>query len=394
MEVLFIAPRIPFPLRQGDRIICHHRLQSLSKKYAITLVTFYDSPAELENIKAISGCCAEVHAIYLPKWRSLLNCVECLFTNRTPFQVAYYKSKQFQAKLDELNSTHSFALAHYFLLRVADYHIPENIPKVIDLIDSMQLNFSSRIAIETNIIKKQLLKAELNRITDYEINLINKFNKLMLVSQRDADFISTDSPKIEVVPVGVDTNIFTPSLTDRRSIVRIIFSGRMGYSPNVYAVLWFVKNCWDTIHRAFPNTRFVVAGADPTKEIINLNSRNIEIAGYVDSMTDTLAQADIAVVPMQSGSGMQNKILEAMACGVPVVTTSFGLGTIKAINGESALVADTVDEFIAAVSSLIKDEAKRTQIGRNGRSLVEAEHSWLSASTKLESIYRSVIIDR
>jgi sugar transferase (PEP-CTERM/EpsH1 system associated) len=393
MRVLFIAPRIPFPLRQGDRLICYHRLQSLSKKHAITLITFYHSPEELENIKEISSLCEEVHAIYLPKWKSILNCAKCLFTPNQPFQVAYYQSKQFQLKIDELTAARTFDLAHYFLLRVANYQVPANVPRIIELIDSMQLNFSSRISIETSIIKKLVLKTELARVTDYEIDVVERFQKSVLVSQRDADFISSDSQKIEIIPVVIDTNVFTPSATERTNpIIELIFSGRMGYSPNIYAVLWFAKNCWDAIHQAFPNTKFVVAGSDATAEIINLGkNKNIEVAGYVESMVDTLCHADIAVVPMQSGSGMQYKILEAMACGLPVVTTSFGLGVINAINGESVMIADTIDEFIAAVNSLIEDEKKRKEIGQNGRSLVEAEHSWLSASTKIESIYESVI---
>ena len=394
MRVLFITPRIPFPLRQGDRVICYQRLQSLSKKYAITLVTFYHSPEELESIKSISEFCEEVHAVYLPKWKSLLNCIECLFSpNNQPFQVAYYRSKQFQSKLDQITSTRNFDLAHYFLLRVAEYQIPSRIPKVIELIDSMQLNFSSRIAIEKNIIKKLILKEELSRVTDYEINVVNKFTKSILVSQIDADLITKDAHKIAIVSSVVNTNIFTPSVNDRsEQIVKLIFLGRMGYSPNIYAVTWFAKNCFPPINHQFPDTRFVIAGADATQEIINLgNKQNIEVTGYVESMTDTLSQSDIAVIPMQSGSGMQNKILEAMACGLPVVTTTLGLGMIQAIDGESILIANTVEQFIAAVSSLIEDESKRREIGQNGRRFVEANHSLLSAAIKIESIYESVI---
>lgn len=397
VRVLFIAPRIPFPLRQGDRVICYQRLQSLSKKYAITLVTFYNSPEELENIKSISEFCEEVHAVYLPKWRSLLNCVECLFSpNNQPFQVAYYKSKQFQSKLDEITSAKNFDLAHYFLLRVAEYQIPNRTPKIIELIDSMQLNFSSRIIIEKNIIKKLILKEELNRVTDYEINVVNNYSKSILVSQIDADLITKDAHKIAIVSSVVNTNIFTPSPTDdNKKTVKLIFLGRMGYSPNIYAVMWFAKNCFPAINRDFPQTKFVIAGADATKEIINLgNEQNIEVTGYVESMTNILSQADIAVIPMQSGSGMQNKILEAMACGLPVVTTTLGLGMIQAINGESILVADTIDEFIAAVNSLIENESKRREIGQNGRKFVETHHSLSSAAAKIESIYESILVDK
>jgi sugar transferase (PEP-CTERM/EpsH1 system associated) len=391
-RVLFIAPRIPFPLMQGDRMVCYHRLQSLSTKYAITLVTFYHSQEELENLKAISDFCEEIYPIYLPKWRSVINCIMCLLDRDTPFQVAYYKSQQLQTKLEELTSSQDFDLAHYFLLRVATYQIPNHIPKIIDLIDSMQLNFSSRIAIEQNIIKKLILKIELNRITSHEINIVNKFRKSILISSKDADFVSRDSQNIEIIPAAINTSIFKPSVNIRSSsVVKIIFSGRMAYEPNIYAVLWFAKNCWERIHRVSPNTKFIVAGADATTEIINLGNRNIEIAGYVESMTDTIAQADIAVVPMQSGSGMQNKILEAMACGLPVVTTTLGLGTIEAIDGQSIMVADTVEEFVTAVTSLIQDRDKRKKMGDNGRKLVKLNYSWSSASNKINSIYEDLI---
>jgi polysaccharide biosynthesis protein PslH len=392
-RILFVSTRIPFPIRQGDRLICYQRLQSLSAKYAITLITFYQSPRELENIKEISGFCEEIHAVYLPKWVSLLNCVTCLFTPGQPFQVAYYNSKKFQLKLNQITSENNFDLAHYFLARVASYQIPSRIPKIIELIDSMQLNFSSRITIEQSKLKKIILKNELPRIANYEINIVDKFRKSILVSQKDANFISKNTNKIAIIPCVVNTDIFIPVDNQTNDqVIKLVFSGRMGYSPNISAALWFAQNCFPAINQAFPNTRFLVVGADATRQIINLGkTKNVEVTGYVESMAEMLSQADIAVMPMQSGSGMQYKILEAMACGLPVVTTTLGLGMIQAIDGESILVADTIESFIEVVSSLIQNRNKRKEIGWNARNFVVEHHSLSHAEIKIESIYQSII---
>jgi polysaccharide biosynthesis protein PslH len=392
-RILFISTRIPFPIRQGDRLICYQRLQDLSKKYSITLMTFYQSPKELESISEIAGFCEEIHAIYLPKWKSVLNCLVCFFTPSMPFQVAYYKSKKFQLKLDQITSACNFDLAHYFLARVANYQVPIQTPKIIELVDSMQLNFSSRIAIEQNKFTKLILENELPRIANYETNVIDQFKKSILVSQIDADLITKDIDKIAIVPCVVNTDIFTPLATQKdNQTIKLVFSGRMGYSPNICAAIWFAKKCFTAINQACPKTKFVIVGADATKTIVNLGkTKNIEVTGYVESMAEMLAQSDIAVMPMQSGSGMQYKILEAMACGLPVVTTTLGLGMIQAIDGESVLIADTIESFIAAVISLIQDRDKRRKIGQNSREFVVKHHSLLHAEAQIESIYQSVI---
>jgi polysaccharide biosynthesis protein PslH len=390
MKVLFIAPRIPFPLLQGDRLICYYRLKALSQQHQITLLTFYQSEKDLQYLAKIEDMCHEVHAIHLPKWQSIYNCATNTIGSKLPFQVAYYRSTEFQTALNRITTETKFDIVHYFLLRMAEYRVPSEIVEVIDLIDSMQLNLSSRLKVEKPITKF-FVREELRRMTSYELDVVSRFKNAILVSQRDAEYFQKSGKEIDVIPLGIDIDLFRPQPPNVNSVVRLIFAGHMSYSPNIYAVQWFIENCWLKVQDSCPNTQFIIAGADAPAEIVNLGDRShIMVTGRVDSMADTLSQSDIAVVPMQSGSGMQFKILEAMSCGLPVITTSFGLGTIKAVPDQQIVVADTADDFISRVVELVRDAHKRVEIGRNARIFIEENHSWHHAAAKIRSIYQAV----
>jgi glycosyltransferase involved in cell wall biosynthesis len=274
---------------------------------------------------------------------------------------------------------------------MAEYKVPDHIPKVIELIDSMQLNLKSRLELEKPLTKV-IFKEELRRLSKYEKQIVNRFHHSILVSEKDRSYFDVESNCISIIPNGIDFEIFKPVEKIQSTDINIIFSGHMGYRPNVQAVQWFVNNCWDTILKKYPNTRFIVAGVDPTKEILDLRKdERINVTGAVESMAVTIASADISIVPMQSGSGMQNKVLEAMACGIPVIATTLGLGTIKAVDGESILVADTPNEFVSSIISLIEDQGKRESIGNRGLEFVRNNHSWEAGAEKVQEIYQQVL---
>jgi polysaccharide biosynthesis protein PslH len=393
MKILFVAPRIPFPLLQGDRLICYYRLKALSEQHQITLITFYQSERELEHLDRIKSMCHEVHAIHLPKWQSVYNCMTNVIGSKLPFQVAYYQSAEFQSTLNRLTAETNFDVAHYFLLRMAEYRVPATTIEIIDLIDSMQLNLTSRLKVE-KCAAKLFIKEELARIAPYELNAVDRFKHAILVSSRDAEYFQQSAKEIEVIPLGIDIDLFRPQTKPADSTIRLIFAGHMSYSPNIYAVQWFVENCWDELQNRCPNLQFIIAGADAPAEINRLGDLpNITVTGSVPSMADTLSQADIAVIPMQSGSGMQFKVLEAMSCALPVVTTSFGLGTIQAVPDEQISIADTAADFVDRVIELVNDRHKRSEIGQKARTFIVANHSWQHAAAKIRSIYESVALE-
>ena len=308
-----------------------------------------------------------------------------------PLQTLYYRSNAFKKRLDELLAENSFDLIHAYMLRVAPYLSDVSAPKILELIDSMQLNLERRIARES-VPKRWLFQEELRRIVSYERNIGDWFDQMIVVSEKDRALIP--SQKVTVIPLGADTDLFKPHRKESKEPV-LVFSGNMGYAPNINAVRWFVEKCFSLIQKEVPTASLIIAGANPPKEVCDLAQRNgVTVTGFVKSMPEILTEASVAIAPMQSGSGMQFKILEAMSCDLPVVTTTLGLGDIKARPGEEICVADTAEEFAETVVTLIKSPETAERIGRNAREFVINHHSWEYAASQIEGIYNAIMDKR
>jgi len=384
MQILFITSRFPYPPLRGDQALPYHRLRLLSKKHRITLLSFYSNSSELAGLEHMRLFCDEIHTVKLPTWKSIANVGSYSLFSSLPLQVLYYQSSAFKARLKSVLAQNSFDIVHVYLLRLAPYLSDICVPKVLELIDSMQLNWHRRMSIARQP-ERILLSEELRRVTAYEKSLSKCADQLIVVSERDKKFIPGENTS--VIPLGVDANAFRPSPSHSKQC-DIIFSGNMGYSPNVSAVVWFVSECLPYIQTVVPGVSFTVVGTNPSRRIRELVLRhNFHLTGHVESMPEALSSAKVAIAPMLSGSGMQFKILEAMSCGLPVVTTSLGLGDIKALPGRDLSVADSPREFSDAVIQYLRNPELAAMVGRDARSFIEKCHSWESGVSQLEAIY-------
>jgi len=219
----------------------------------------------------------------------------------------------------------------------------------------------------------------------YEPTVDEHVEQVIFVSPIDAK--ASGSRKTLVLPLGVE--VHPPVEPCQRPIV--VFSGNMGYSPNIIAAEWFVRNCWAAVREAVPNATFRVLGGNPGPSILEMrNIPGVEILGHVDNMMSAISEAAVSVAPMQSGSGMQFKILEAMACGLPVVATSLGLGAIRATSGTEVLIADDKEMFSKTVINLLRNPNLRATIGGYARSFVETFHTWDYAAHIIEQKYYQI----
>jgi sugar transferase (PEP-CTERM/EpsH1 system associated) len=388
MNLLFITPRVPYPPLKGDQVVSFHRIRTLSRNHDITLLTFQAEESETDGIRQLEQYCSEVHTVRLPAWRSLLNILSKAPRSPLPLQVLYYHSGRLRRKLDTLLKENAYDLVHAFMLRMSPYLSHVSHPKVMELIDSMQLNLKRRLELE-NGLSGLIYREEYRRVKPYEAGIGKHFDRLILVSEIDKQYIRADN--VSVVQLGVDTSLFKPAEGCRKP-PSIVFSGNMGYSPNIRAITWFVRNCYPSIQEKIPRVELIIAGGNPSAEIRSLErERGITVTGFTASLSEVIRRAAVAIAPMRSGSGMQFKILEAMACGLPVVTTTLGLGDIKARGGEEILVADAPPAFSEAVVTMITDRARAHSMGTKARQYIQENHSWESAAGAIESVYGKVL---
>jgi glycosyltransferase involved in cell wall biosynthesis len=300
-----------------------------------------------------------------------------------PLQVLYFASPRFKSAVSTLVLKLGIDLVHCFMLRLVPYIEVIKKPVVLELIDSMQLNMERRQRTENGLIKFAT-GIELGRLRQYERMVGERFQRLVVVSAADANVFP--AAHVKVIPLGVDATSFTPQRHDGSQTV--IFSGNMAYAPNISAITWFMTHCFPLLRRRAPGFRLVIAGANPPRAVRELGRHSgVEVTGYVESLAAALQSSDLAIVPMQSGSGMQFKILEAMACGLPVICTTLGKGDIRATPDDGVICADTPKAFADAIATLLSNPEKIRLLGENARRHVIANYSWEKAVQSIEEIY-------
>ena len=385
MNLLFVASRFPYPPSQGDRVRAYHQLKLLSKYHSITLITPVTHEAN-ESIAAIRPFCKRIVGIPMQRHRQALNLLKAPFEH-WPLQTLYFYNPQIARAIDEICSQEKIDLIHVQMIRMAPSvaHI-HHIPVVIDLIDSLALNMRRRAQRERWWLVAQIVEQEAIRTQRYERELANRFNHLLICSALDKTAIGNQD-SIHIVRQGVDTTFFR-SLSAQRASNTIVFSGNMGYFPNADAAEYFITTILPIIRQHIPEVRFQVVGGGASKRLLALsNEPGVELVGYTTEINKYLSAATVAVAPMRSGSGMQFKVLEAMACGVPIVVTSFALGGIEVNHGEHLLVADQPQAVADSVVRLLKDATLRHTLATNSRRLVEEKYSWEQSVSTLEQIY-------
>lgn len=387
MRLLYLTPRFPHPSAKGDQLAEFHRIVHLGRRHEISLVSFYEEEAELANLGRVREICETVATVRLPLWRGVTSVAMRALLSRDPLQILFYRSREFEQIIDGLAARGRFDVVHGFMLRMAPYVSRVAAPRVLDALDSMELRMRRNVEVERPP-RRWLFREELRRVAPFERRVARSVDVVLVASEQDRDSFGTDN--VEVVANGVDTDAFSPDTASREGGT-IVFSGRMSYPPNVRAARWFADECFPLIQERLPGATFVIAGAAPAREACELGERpGIHVTGFVQSMPDTLNRATVAVAPMQSGSGIQNKILEAMACGLPLVTTTIGLRGVVAEPGRDLLVADDAVTFAAEVTRVLTEPAAAQTLGESARARVLQKYTWETAADAVESVYERI----
>lgn len=390
MKILYLSLRFPYPPFSGDKIRTYNVIKHLSRRHSISFVSFAQSPDDSKNIDKLRDFCEYVETVKFNKTMAYSNCILHSFSEK-PFQVAYWHSNDMQGCIDKLMKKDGFDLVHVQFFRMAQYIIKYNDkPKLLDSGDSFWLNLSRRSKLDRSIVWP-LLKLEASKVKLYETQIARWFDHVTMVSSTDMDcLLSHDSElSVSVIPMGVDLDYYQSGSSEYG--INLLFTGTIRYFPNKDAVLYFYNEIFPLVKKVIPEVKFYVVGNQPPKNVIKLaSSGDVIVTGRVEDVRPYFDKSAVFVCPLRSGSGMQAKILEAMAMGVPVVTTSLGFEALDAVAGRDILVADDPKRFAEEVIRLVKDRDLRQYIAQNARKLVEEKYDWSSIVERLDAVYESI----
>ena len=415
MRILFLCLRCPYPPQRGDRIRSYNFIKQLSKRHDITLVFFAESESDIEAVKHLQPFCERVEWVkFSPSFASINTAIHCL--SRIPLQVHYWYSPQMQRKINQLLAEENFQLIHAQLFRMGQYVIKtEGIAKVLDLCDSLALNLSRRAELDCTP-KRFLVKLEEKRVRRYEVEIMKAFDSGTVVAHFDRDYLlnQDNSLNLSVVPMGVDLKYFQPlkvnndsngaDVTEKQNMTltvqedfaddrskNLLFTGTMNYFPNSDAVIYFCNNVFPLIQKRYPDATFYIVGNHPTEQIRRLSDqKGVVVTGYVPDIRPYFEKASVFVAPLRAGSGIQTKNLEAMAMGIPIVTTSIGAMGLEAETDTELLIADTPETFAERVIYLIENPEIRQNLANAGRKRVEASYDWQVLVNRLEQVYDQI----
>jgi len=385
-RILFLTSRLPYPPIGGDRLKNYWLLKILSKHFKVHLVSI----AEEDIPKGFYDWADEIGITYKIFRKRKMDCYFNAFKglfNNLPLQVNYYYFKDVQEYVDSIYKEYDLLFA--VLIRTAKYIIDKDKPKILDMVDSISLNYERAKKRTKSKFWKFIYYIESKRLLEFEKSCIDKFNRTLFVNKEEEEFYNSPL-KTVWIPNGVDENLLHYNKTDEKWNNAVVFFGKMNYQPNIDAVLWFVENVLPRIDK---NLQFVVVGAYPPKFLKKLEEKhsNLKITGYVEDPYIILKSSLCVVAPMQTGGGIQNKVLESMALGTINILSSLAAKPIGAKHGEHFFVCDNPKEMAELINDIFRNPQKYEYIKHNAREFIKNNFTWSIYEEKLLKIIEEVL---
>lgn len=391
MKILFLANRIPYPPYRGDKLKIYNLAKRLYPQHELHLLTFTESEEDKHYVKPLEEIFTKVATVHLPRWKGALNCLKGIGSS-IPFQVLYFQSAAMKAKLAALLQEHTYDAIHVQHLRMSTYlqHQPQY-RRILDLPDAFSLYWKRRQQIEKNFWKNAFEKIEQRRLETFEA-VIKDYPMTLVCSQEDLTYLEQlhSATNLRLLPNGVDTTTFRYNHHDYSHQHTLLFTGNMDYAPNVDAVTYFVDEMLPKVRTQFPNTQLVIAGQRPLEKVKALACEYITVTGFVKDLSAMYDAASVVISPLRFGAGTQNKVLEAMAMGVPVVCTEVGFKGLGIADGDGVFSRKDPQAFVDQLSALLSDENLRKATGEKGRKVIEEKFDWDVITRKLETYFKEV----
>jgi len=388
LRILFLTARFPWPPLRGDQVRAYHQIRLLSRRHDITLIAATARRPTPEAWARMTACCRRVIVAPFTAASALRGLGKLVAGDARPVQALLYAGAG-RAQVATALAGGEYDVVHAQLLRTVGWLPRQGCPPlVVDLVDALSASYVRRRAVEA-WWKRRALGWEAARLAGYERRLVREAARCIVVSQAERAALGAQAPAVDVNANGIDLEAF-PFAFRPVAPARVVFVGNLGYPPNADGIAWFAREALPRLRARRGAVELVIVGPRAPRRVRRLAELpGVVLTGLVPDVHAVLAGAGVAVAPLRAGGGIQNKVLEAMAAGTPVVATSRAVAGVAAVPGEHCLVADDAEGLADATSRLLSDRGLRAQVATAARALVAESYSWERSVSELERVYRS-----
>ncbi len=390
MKIFVLLPRIPYPLEKGDKLRAYNQIKQLAKNNDIVLCALNDDRKidKQKAFRALQPYCTSINFVDLPKTRILFG-MKCAFFKGLPIQCGYFHNRAANRKINALIQKHQPDLLFGQLIRVAEYLRKHNIPKAIDYQDVFSMGIKRRAEI-ASCLTRPIFNSEYRRLKRYEADIFEDFDVKTIISEPDRMLI--DHPKrdeILIIPNGVDHDYFKPQQREKK--YDLVFTGNMGYAPNVNAVEYLASEIMPRVWQQRPDIQLYIAGASPDPKVKKAACDRIIVSGWLDDIRDAYAVSRVFIAPMRIGTGLQNKLLEAMSMGLPCITSPLANSALGAQDGKEILIGGNAEEMARHIITLLDETERSAAIARAGFDFSNRVYDWQKATAIMEKAMQEAV---
>ena len=389
MRVLIIGLDYLYPPVKGYQVMLCRHIEQITKDCVVDLVSFGSENSLIDD--PILKLCNSFQLLNLPYFVRIANLIRGFFS-KDPFQVSLFRSNLMVGTVEK-----KLMSVHYDVVICQTSRAIQFLPywyrggSLLNMIDPLAIAYDRSLSWRPWYLK-QILKSEIRRLKLYESVQLSRFDCVALISQADIDDYKSGSEYLNFVriPYGVDMEYYRPDPSVQRTPGMIIITGNMGYAPNIDGVRYFCKEVLPIISSQVPNVHLWLVGIRPTNEIKRLTRMgNITVTGFVKDIRPYLLRAMVAICPVRLNVGTQTKVLEALAMGTPLVSTSSGNKGVGGVSGKHLYIADSAIDMANCVVSLLK-VSSLTSMSDSARDLMRAEFQWSKSAQTLKTILASI----